>query len=102
MTKTELSTFPRPDKQQQQRSVALVVASLREQARYEIQTISRTIAIIHRALRESDSYENQKRLGAIIGELTSVAHLIETEVEHNIAHSFDTSEIDVEKHRSIV
>jgi hypothetical protein len=92
----------RHDKHQQQRSMALVVSSLRDQARYEILTISRTIAIVHRAIRESDSYENQKRLGAIIGELTSLAHLIETEVEQNINHSFDTSETDVEKHSSIV
>jgi hypothetical protein len=101
MQKTSAS-IRREDKDQQQRSMALVVSSLREQARYEIRTISRTIAIVHRAIRESDSQENQKRLGAIIGELTSLAHLIETEVEQNINHSFDTSEIDVEKHSSIV
>ena len=82
--------------------MAVVVSSLREQARYEIRTISRTIAIVHRAIRESDSYENQKRLGAIIGELVSLADLIEIEVEQNINHSFDTSETDVEKHSSIV
>ena len=102
MTETDLSGFPRPDKQQQQRSISLIVSSLRDQARYEIHTISRTIAIIHRAIRESDSHENQKRLGSLIGELTSLAHLIETEVEENINHSFDASEIDVDKHTSIV
>jgi hypothetical protein len=102
MQKTNQASSHRPDKHQQQRSVALVVSSLRDQARYEILTISRTISIIHRAIRESDNYENQKRLGAIIGELTSLAHLIETEVEENINHSFDPSETDVEKHSSIV
>ena len=102
MQKTSSQGVRRQDKHQQQRSVALVVSSLREQARYEIRTITRTIAIVHRAIRESYSYENQKRLGAIIGELTSLAHLIETEVEQNINHSFDTSEVDVEKHSSIV
>lgn len=102
MQKTNPTGVRRQDKHQQQRSMALVVSSLREQARYEIRTISRTIAIVHRAIRESDSYDNQKRLGAIIGELTSLAHLIETEVEQNINHSFDTSETDVEKHSSIV
>lgn len=102
MTETDLAGFPQQDKQQHQRSIALVIASLRDQARYEIRTVSRTIAIIHRAIRESDSYENQKRLGAIIGELTSLAHLIETEVEHNITHSFDPSDADDEKHSSIV
>lgn len=102
MTETDLSDFPRPDKQQQQRSIALIVGALHEQARYEIHTIKRTIAIVHRALRESDSHDNQKRLGTLIGELTSLAHLIETEVEENITHSFDTSDIDVGNHTPIV
>ena len=102
MTETEISEFPRPDKKQQQRSIALIVSSLHEQARYEIREIKRTIAIVHRALRESDSHENQKRLGTLIGELTSLAHLIETEVEENITHSFDTSEVDDGNHTPIV
>lgn len=102
MTETELSEFPRPDKQQQQRSIALIVSSLHEQARYEIRAIKRTIAIVHRTLRESDNHENQKRLGTLIGELTSLAHLIETEVEENITHSFDTSDVDDGNHTPIV
>ncbi len=99
MTETE---FAKPNREQQQRSIALVVTSLQHQARYEISTIKRTIAIVHRALRESDNQENQKRLGALVGELTSLAHLIESEVEQNITHSFDTSEIEDENHSSIV
>lgn len=102
MQKKNTPVVPRQDKHHQQRSMALVVSSLRDQALYEIRTITRTISIVHRAIRESDSYENQRRLGAIIGELTSLAHLIEVEVEQNINHSFDTSEIDVEKQSSIV
>lgn len=94
--------FPKADRQQQQRSIALIVSSLHEQARYEIGTIKRTIAIVHRALRESDSHDNQKRLGDLIGELTSLAHLIESEVEQNITHSFDTSDNDEENHTPIV
>lgn len=102
MTETDLSDFPRAGKQQQQRSIALIVASLHDQARYEVHTIKRTIAIVHRALRESDSHENQKRLGTLIGELTSLAHLIEAEVEENITHSFDTSEVDDTNHTPII
>ncbi len=102
MTETDVLDFPQPNKQQQQRSISLIVESLHQQAQYEIRTIKRTIAIIHRALRESDSQQNQKRLGTLIGELTSLAHLIETEVQENITHSFDTSDIDVENHSSIV
>ena len=94
--------FPRADRQQQQRSIALIVSSLHEQARYEIGMIKRTIAIVHRALRESDSHDNQKRLGDLIGELTSLAHLIESEVEQNITHSFDTSDSEEGNHTPIV
>ena len=98
MTSTD---FAKPDKQQVQKSMAFIVTSLQQQARYELSTLKRTIAIVHRVLRESDNDQNQKRLGDLIGELTSLAHLIETEAEENITHSFEASDVESESHSSI-